>query len=168
MLLSSIISGNFEEMPIESEDFFKEGFESLEPVAVVEHFEAEEEAVVVVVTAPCLLTPIPLPSSLLLLLGEERCEVEVEEVEGGWCSLSMPLSCWSKLFDLVDDVEGWLELGVVEALPPEGITVEEEMGFGCSAELAAEEVVVLFAAAVPRAALFAPPRWSPRAAAAFV
>ncbi len=100
-------------MFIESEDCFLVLAPSLELllVTVVEHLETEEELVVVVVAAPLMPPTLPPPCScsalpLLLLLGELRCEVQVELVEGGWCSLSMPLSCWSKLLDLVDDVDG--------------------------------------------------------------
>lgn len=60
-------------------------------VVVVEHLTEDEELVVMVNLEVVLaVETTTLPSSVL---GDDRCEVDVEEVDGGWCSLSMPLSC---------------------------------------------------------------------------
>lgn len=121
-------------------------------VVLVEHL--EPELAVVAVVAPPLVLVWTLFSSLA---GEDRWEVEVEDVDGGWCSLSMPLSCWSKLFDLVDDVEGCVE-PVLLLFDGWEITDEEvppDLG-GCICSLEAVFESELFArpllAAVPRAA----------------
>lgn len=80
--------------------------ESAVEVVVVEHF--TDDAFVVVVTLDKLFA-VDETTLLSSVLGEDLSDVEVEEVDGGWSPLSIPLSCWSKLFDLVDDVEGWEE-----------------------------------------------------------
>ena len=87
--MSLTISGIFEIL-IDS-PFFALPSTVVDVVVVVEHFAAEDEFVVIVNFE--LVFAVEETTLFSSLLGDDRCEVDVDEVDGGWCSLSMPLSC---------------------------------------------------------------------------